>query len=425
MLNQRQRYGWYLFDFANSALIINGGLYFPQWIVIDKGVSDFYFNLTITSTSALLIATAPVLGLLADRKLGYTVFLRTTSALMFLAALAIAAVAYTDAGGALLAIGLLAFFITMYGYQLSLVFYNAMLGQVATETTYSKVSGFGLASGWLGGIFGIFAILPFVEGYIPYFQPGGREQAFLPSALLFGVLIFASLRLIGTESPTGSHFNSATSPSIRELYSSVFREVGRVFNHNSLLYFLIAYLFFADAVLTIQNNSTIYLEIVMNYDDNAKAMLFLLFLVMAALGAIVSGYSASRYGVRRGLIATLIAWFFTLLVVSATRSDVVFAIIFGLFGFLFGCLWNFSRVLFISLIPTDKRGEYFGVYSSFERFTAILGPVLWSVPVVLIPGALGYRIAMLEMAALLLISILALRRVAEGAARCGAERTRP
>jgi len=39
------RYGWYLCDFANSILIINGGLYFPQWIVKSNGVSDFTYNL--------------------------------------------------------------------------------------------------------------------------------------------------------------------------------------------------------------------------------------------------------------------------------------------------------------------------------------------------------------------------------------------
>ena len=37
-------------------------LYFAQWIVIEKGLSDLSFNLTFYSCDYILICTAPFLG---------------------------------------------------------------------------------------------------------------------------------------------------------------------------------------------------------------------------------------------------------------------------------------------------------------------------------------------------------------------------
>lgn len=409
MFNKRQRYGWYLFDFANSVLIINGGLYFPQWIVVDRGLSVLYFNLMITFVSLLLITTAPILGMIADRKVGYVVFLRLISAAMFIAAAALGVLTYVESDALLIVfLALAAFFVIMYGYQLSLVFYNAMLGRLATSETYSKVSGLGLAYGWLGGVFGIVAIFPFVQGFVPYFQAAGREQAFLPAAVLFGLLILFSLYLIRDDRPT---IAPTGRKSILGLYAEFYREVKTILHNKALIYFLVCYIFFAEAVLTIQNNSTLYLDVVMRYEDNVKALLFLLLLVMAAVGGVASGYGAFRYGIKRCLSVTLTAWVVVLLLVSVTSNQLLFVILFGVIGVLFGSLWNLSRVLFMLLIPSRKRGGYFGLYSSFERFTSLLGPVLWSAPVMLLGAPGGYRVAIIEMAALLFVSLVVLVRI--------------
>src|SRR5687768_2657522 len=83
------RWGWYLFDFANSILVINGGLYFPEWITKENNVSDFWFNATIVLSSALVLVCAPILGNLFDRKGRRTTYLLITSLMMFSGGLAI------------------------------------------------------------------------------------------------------------------------------------------------------------------------------------------------------------------------------------------------------------------------------------------------------------------------------------------------
>lgn len=43
MQNKKNVFLWALYDFANSIISIVFFLYFAQWIVVDRGVLDFYF----------------------------------------------------------------------------------------------------------------------------------------------------------------------------------------------------------------------------------------------------------------------------------------------------------------------------------------------------------------------------------------------
>ncbi len=38
---------WALYDFANSLLVINATVYFSQWVVVDRGLTDFWFAIEV------------------------------------------------------------------------------------------------------------------------------------------------------------------------------------------------------------------------------------------------------------------------------------------------------------------------------------------------------------------------------------------
>ena len=66
-INRKQLVLWALYDFANSFVFITFFLYYSQWLVIDKGVSDFWFNMTFVGSSLLFLLTVPVAGSIADK----------------------------------------------------------------------------------------------------------------------------------------------------------------------------------------------------------------------------------------------------------------------------------------------------------------------------------------------------------------------
>src|SRR3989339_22151 len=74
-MNKKNIFVWALYDFANSIFMIVFFLYFSQWLVVEKGVSDFWFNMIFTAGSLLLLITVPVVGSIADRIRGQHAFL--------------------------------------------------------------------------------------------------------------------------------------------------------------------------------------------------------------------------------------------------------------------------------------------------------------------------------------------------------------
>jgi UMF1 family MFS transporter len=402
-VSKRHLYGWYLFDFANSILIINGGLYFPQWLVQDHKVSDLWFNSTLVATSVALLVTAPVIGSLADRAGRHGHLLLITSITMFLATMAIAVADIADLS--VTWIILPAFLLLMYSYQLSLVFYNALLGTVSKESTLATTSGVGFAAGWLGGIVGIFLVLPFTEGWIAFPHDSGRANAFLPSAIFYLLTIIPALVLL-----RGSDSIGGLEAPIDEAKPKRLSLIRSLISNKAILLFLICYLLFADPILTIQNNSTIYLEAVMNFGDGTKAGLFILLLCAAAIGSIAISPIARRVSLGRTLAVLLATWTLTVLIISVVSNSVLFVILFGLVGLLFGATWNTSRILFLRLVPPKSRGTYFGFYSAFERFATLLGPLAWSLPVVLMTdaGPFRYRLAFGGMSVFFFMSLIAL-----------------
>lgn len=410
---RRNLWGWYFFDFANSILIINGGLYFPQWIVIDNGVSDFWYNLILIISSIALLLTAPILGSISDRFLGRRFFLLLTNLLMFLATMLVglSGLFITDKSIRVL-ISLISFFVILYTYQLSLVFYNSILGDIVSRNKYSNVSGVGLAFGWIGGIIGILMVLPFVQGRVPLFQPAGRVQNFIPSAIFFAIFMGISLFML-RDNPLNP-FKKKKLLSIGTIYSDTLADLKNIASNNeTVFYFLLSYLLFSDAVLTIQDNSPIYLEAVMKIGDDGKAAMFIMLLMTAAVGGISSGFVARKYGFKPTLKGILCSWVIVLIFTGITSNSTLFIFLFGIIGLLFGGVWNISRVLFLNIIPSNKRGEYFGIYSSYERFASILAPLIWGGTVSLLVklGDVRYRIALILMAILIAASILFLRKI--------------
>ncbi|MFC2108090.1 MFS transporter [Candidatus Bipolaricaulota bacterium] len=399
--------GWFLFDFANSILIINGSLYFPQWLVIDNGVSDLWFNLAFTVSSAALLLTGPFLGFLADGHRGQGWFLRSSSLIMLSGGVLISlSAAVIPEGRARILVALASIFLINYGYQLSLVFYNSMLASIADQKMQARISGYGLAFGWIGGLVGIAFILPFVQGQIPFFQPAGRAQAFLPSVLLYGSLTFISLFMLRGVEQSLRRIEKPRDKAV-DVLREFLGELRKLIRHREVWLFLFAYFLFSDAILTIQNNATIYFDAVMGFSDDIKAMLFAVLLLMFAVGGIASGYLAGRWGLRKTLISVLGGWVVVVGGLAATTATTPFMILFAFLGILFGAVWNVARVTFLRLIPGEKRGQYFGIYSSYERLGSILGPLIWSAPVVFLArmGSARYRVSLLVMGLMIAASI--------------------
>ncbi len=155
------------------------------------------------------------------------------------------------------------------------------------------------------------------------------------------------------------------------------------------------------------------MDVVLKFSDDIKAYQFLLVLLTSAGGALVSVPVVAKWGLQRSLVAVLVVWTITVAVSAFITSPLLFTFAFALIGFLNGAVWNISRVFFFVLTPAIYRSAYFGVYSSFERFASILGPLVWSLPVTTLIslGTQRYQLAWFSMAAFLAIGCVLIAKM--------------
>ncbi len=398
---------WYLFDFANSFIYINLTVYFSQWIVVDKGLADFWYSLPFVLATIILIFVSSWAGHKGDISGNHSsLFIK------LILGTAVCAVGIFMAGryveGLAGAVTALIFFgILQLCYQLTFVPYSAFIKHIAPEDVYGKASGIGYFFGQAGSIVGVLATLPFATGTVTLF--GTDRLAVMPLAMLL-FLVFALPSIIVFRKRRFVPFVNTT-PETKVLTAFV-RHLSESRRHPGVFRLLISYYFFSDAILTISLYSAIYLEKAFGIADSAKVTIFIIILATMAVGALLAGVLADRYSKRKILIISLIINALTVVVISFYKSPESISVIFGLFGFSMGAVYATSRSYLTSLIPKSESGKFFGLYTFAERFSSVVGPLTWSLVVWLMSvyAPLNYRVAVFVMGLFIILAVFPMLR---------------
>ncbi|MDO8582478.1 MAG: MFS transporter [bacterium] len=394
---------WALYDFANSAVSIVFFLYFSQWVVIDKGVSDFRFNLSFSLSALLLLLTVPVTGVLLDGPLRRITGLRwsTVFAALFYGTCAIAAIYGREY------MALIFFTLGLYSYLLSFTFYTPLIKDIAPEPRRGFVSGLGIAANYAGQFTGLLIALPFSNGTWSWFGSAPRAETLLPSVIAFFALSLPMLFFFRES------VRPARTMPFRKALGNVLHETKALLSHSGVGLFFGAYFLFNDAVLTASTNLPLFLEQVWHVTDTVKTYLLLAILVTCAIGGFVSGFIADRYGHKRTLAVILFGWILLLPLVGLLSSFPWFVGATVMMGFWFGATWAVSRSVMSYIAPAGQNNLAFAYFGLAERASSFVGPVVWGLTVsnLVLLGAARYRIAMVAISVFILFGCLMLMRV--------------
>lgn len=404
MNTKRNVFVWILYDFANSIAFITFFLYFAQWVVIDRGVADFYYNLTFTISALLLLATAPLIGSLLDKfwrritGLRYSTFLIT----LFYGLCAIAAINDLEVWALVL------FTLGSYFYLLSFTFYTPLINDISSPKKRGLVSGLGISANYLGQIFGLLLALPFANGAISFFNGAPRAETLLPAALI--TLALALPMLIFFKEPKKEKVQFSLVAESRKL----FKESKTVLLSAAGI-FLLSYFLFNDAVLTAANNFPIFVEQIWGVSDTVKTYILLGIMVTSVIGGTLSGLLADRLGRRRTLFLILGGWIVILPVLGLLTSFTLFVISTTIMGLWFGANWAVSRAMMADIAPAGQHNLTFSYFGIAERASSLIGPLVWGAVVSgLVPiGPNRYRIAVLAVTVFVLLGIIVLRFLKE------------
>lgn len=406
-MNKKNLFFWTLYDFANSITTVVFFLYFSQWLVVDKGVSDFWYNMIFTIGSAMLLLSAPILGSMADKNGREHQYLNYITVLTFICFIGVSLTTLFFSHQVILAI--LFFLLANYFYQFSFVFYNALLSYIAPKEKWGLVSGVGQTGNWLGQIFGLVITLPLASGAVYFMGAAGRAQTFLPATILFFILSLPMLLWfkLPREKKTVIKIN------YKEEYKNYWSEFKELVQERNMGLFLLSYFFFNDAIITASNNFPIYLQNVFDVSDSTKSAILVGILITSAIGAFCSGFVADRIGLKKSMLIVLGSWVVIFPLLALATNLLLFVILSIIMGFFFGSTWTVSRAAMTALCPKEKLNFGFSFYTLAERVSTLIGPLSWGLITLLFMnlGSMRYRIAVTTMAVFVAIGIFYLRKV--------------
>jgi UMF1 family MFS transporter len=446
----RERWSWALYDFANTMFSMNVlSLYFTVWIVSDLRASNTTYAVANAVASALIVLALPVLGAISDARrrrkwwvVGFTVLSVLGCAVLgVLGQTTLPLAGERVVGGTALApawqphlteLGwvLLAFVVANFAYQAAQPFYNAMLPELVPANEQGRMSGIGVAVGYVGSIIGVVLVLPFFTGalpgignlsertlrvlhLIPFTSHGGRVSTFVPTALLF--LLF-SLPLVFF---CRDHDPSRTKERVawRRAFADVRHTLADARRHPGALRFILTTFIYQDAVGTIIGFMTLYAVKAVGFGAGSETTLFMTLTVPAVFGSYFYGWLADRIGPKRSLSVTLAVWVLLLIGMIAAPGKGAFWVVGFAIGLNFGGVNATERPVLLSLIPDVEAGRYFSLLVLSARAAAIVGPLIWSATVDSLEGRLGtalaYRLAVGTIALMFAIAWWVLRGVPE------------
>jgi MFS transporter, UMF1 family len=371
---------WAMYDLANSAFattIITAifPVYFTSVAGADLPPGEALRLLARTTTIALATSAvlAPFLGALADYA---PIKKRLLAVFTTIGCVAAGCLALATRGDWFFAA--ICFGIGNVGFSASLTFYDSLLPHIAREEEIDRVSTGGFALGYLGG--GLLLALN-VAWILSPATFGLRDAAhasrlsFASVAvwwLVFSIPLFRRVREPVARAGTARSPVQLVAKSVAGLLRTI-RELRR-FRNAFLL--LIAFVIYADGIGTIQRLATSY-GAELGIDQGALITAILLVQFAGIPFAFLFGMLAGRIGAKASIFIGLAVY--VVLTISAyyMKTERDFYVLALMVATVQGGTQALSRSLFASMIPKARSSEFFGFFSIFEKFGAILGPAVF------------------------------------------------
>jgi UMF1 family MFS transporter len=398
---------WALYDFANtifSFAIVSFAM--SLWAIrfLGEAGGQFWFTFAVSISVLINAAVSPVLGAMSDRTGRRKPFLGVFTALAIVPTLFIG---FVDVG-----IGLLFFAVANFAYQAALIYYDALLPDVARPETRGRLSGVGVALGYLGTIASglLFKLTTDLDG-------GSTAASFLLVGSLFAVFAAPIFLRVHEHRPRGEQFRMIDA--LRS-WSQLQATIGHARTTPGLLRFIVGRFFYSDPVNTAIVVMSAFATQAIGFTSGEALNILLLLTVVAVIASFGWGWLSDRIGPKRTLLWVLVSWTGGLLLLGLVLDKIPFLLAGAVLGSGLGGVAVTDRLLLLRLARPEQVGEMLGLYGLAGKFSAVIGPIAYGSIVALLLGPLGkvaYQVAILSLLVLMVIGFAIVRRVPEGTLR--------
>ena len=365
---------WISYDLGNSAFATTVlAAFFPifynqYWArELDSASSAEYLSWTLVISNLTLLFTAPLIGAITD--------ISKSTKLMFVSMVSTSIVCvgllfFLQVGSWMYA--LVFFGIANYFFSASNVLYDKILVQITSPDLFSKISGYGYAWGYFGGGL-LFLVNALMSLYPEMF--GLESQADAIRWSFITVSVWWTIFLLPLSITYKERVVNTSEKVIRDSFNNFIDTLKSVSKYKNAFIFLIAFFLYIDGVHTvIALASTFALNL--GLDTSSIIIALILVQFVAFPSTLMWSLVAEKYGDKIVINITIIIYIILILYSLNLSNGLEFYTLAGLIGFIQGGIQGSSRSLFAKLIPSDKAGAFFGLFNTFGKAAAFIGPAL-------------------------------------------------
>ena len=375
---------WCLFDWANSPFptIVSTFVfanYFVRVVAPDPDSGAALWALAGAVAGILTAIMSPVLGAFADQGGARKPWLAAISALMVVATALLWLVAPAPA---YLMLGFVLVVVATTAFELTMVFYNAMLPDVARPGHVGRVSGWGWGLGYAGGLAAlVVSLFAFIQADPPLFGLGVAAQEHVRATSLlvavWFVLFSLPFWLLVPDRPKSGKTAGAI---VREGLGQLAGTLARWREYRPIVRFLLAFLLYSNGYNTLFALGAVYAGKTFGMGFSEIIVFGIALNVAAGLGAAAFAWVDDLVGAKPTVmiaVAAIGVFGAAALAVDSAFWFWVFTILLSVF---FGPAQAASRSLMARMAPEALRTEMFGLYGLAGRVASWAGlSAVWAV----------------------------------------------
>jgi UMF1 family MFS transporter len=396
----REVWAWSMYDFANSGyttVVITAvfSAYFVGAVAQQAPWATFAWTAALSLSYLLILATAPLIGAWADahaakkRLLLYT----TVGCVLCTAALWLAA-----PGAVALALAFIVASNYFFGAGENLI--AAFLPELADSRAMGRVSGWGWAFGYLGGLVSLAICLAYITWASGQGQPAGQ---YVPAAMLITALVFA---LASTPTFLLLKERAQPQPQLERPWARLMRTVHEARRFRDLRRFLACIVFYQAGIQAVIALAAIYAQEAMKFTMQQTIVLILVVNVTAAIGAFGFGYLQDAIGHVRAMALILAGWIVMIATAYFADDAPTFWVAANLAGLCMGSSQAAGRAIVGYLTPREREAEFFGLWGLAVKTASIFGPLTYGAVTWIFHG--NHRLGILAVGAYFIVGLVLL-----------------
>lgn len=418
----KEIFAWVLYHFANSgfsAVVLTAvfNAFFVDVIAkgagFDSATSTLLWTLAIAVANLFVVASAPVLGALADYSAAKKkiLLISTIGGVVFISLLSL-----TAPGTVVLASVLVIAACLMCATAEDMI--AAFLPEISSADKMGRTS----ALGAMASHFGCLIVLGICLAYVTWAQSMQQtETQFVPVTMIIVAAIYAVFSvptfLFLKERAVEHHL-----PQGQSLWQHGFTRLKETLSHaphfQDLFRFLATLLVFTSGTSTVVVLAAVYAQQVMGFKLNETIIMILVVNLTASIGAFLFGFVQDKIGSKPTLAITLVLWVAAILITIATTDKTMFWVAANLIGVAIGSSYSVGRALVGQFSPPDRAGEFFGLWGLAMKSAAIIGPISYGLITYLSGG--NHRMAIGSTAVFFILGLIMLTTVNEKRGRLAA-----